>query len=108
MPQGDTMTSQTKHYIEIGDVLSWSFTCKNCKVALSFPAFEPFKVRKLAQCPTCNEPWLDFPSGSTISLAVENFQKALADLKMVIDDRAKLKEGFNLVFEIRCEATEVS
>jgi hypothetical protein len=95
------MTSQTKHYIELSDILSLCFTCKDCKMALSFPAFENLKAKKLAQCPACNEPWLDFQNGATISLSFETLHQALREFKMVMDDRGKVTKGFTLALEIK-------
>jgi len=49
------MTHETKHLINVSDVIGVEFECKHCHARISLP---PDATRALWQCPSCNEDWL--------------------------------------------------
>ena len=50
------MTSQTKHYIEIKDLLALRCDCKTCGASLSLPLKED-AARSIEACPACGKVW---------------------------------------------------
>jgi hypothetical protein len=58
------MTSQTKSFIEISDVLGLRFECRKCGVSLTLPIGEATSHRKehlLKECPNCGIHWALLP-----------------------------------------------
>jgi len=87
------MTSQTKHYIEVSDILSVRCDCNNCGISLSLPlAFN--MADSLFKCPKCGKPWVRF-EGGTHEFTINAFAKSVGELKTLLPNAA-----FKLHFEI--------
>jgi hypothetical protein len=91
------MTSQTKHFIELSDIVGLHCECKQgtCKTALSIPVSD-VEGRELRVCPRCKEPWAQFIESSYEPIIVEFIQK----LKRLKEARL----GCTLTLEIKAEA----
>ncbi|MGD0158494.1 MAG: hypothetical protein ABSB50_20580 [Terracidiphilus sp.] len=90
------MTSQTKHYIELSDILSVRCDCKECGASLSLPLASNL-ADALFKCPKCGKSWVRF-QGGTYELTIATFMKSLEDLKGLLPNA-----GFNLHFEIAAD-----
>ncbi len=76
------VTSQTKQFIEMGDILSLRCDCKECGASLSLPI--GFGLAKsLLSCPKCRKPWLQF-EGGTYQITVDDFAKRVEELKQLL------------------------
>ncbi len=77
------MTSQTKHFIELPDVVALQFECERCGGTVSLSLAKDMRLQMLRVCPNCDRPWMQLPSGSTAELALKDFiaaTKTLSDL----------------------------
>ncbi len=92
------MTSQTKHYIEMSDILSVRCDCKECGASLSLPLASNLAY-SLFKCPKCGKPWVRF-EGGTYELTITNFMKGMEELKGLLPNA-----GFNLQFEVSAPAS---
>ena len=93
------MTSQTKVYIEMSDILSLRCDCKECGASLSLPL--SFGVAKsMLACPKCRKPWLQY-EGGTYQITVDEFAKTIEALKHILPT-----VGFKLYIEIAPETDE--
>jgi hypothetical protein len=90
------MSSQTKQYIEMNDILSLRCDCKHCGASLSLPLANDL-AKSLLNCPNCNKPWARL-NGDTYELALNDFAKRVAELKMLSP-----LAGFKLYIEIAPE-----
>ncbi len=103
------MTSQTKHYIEISDVVAVRGECSRCGATVSIPiTVRPLRLEGLRNCPSCNEPWAQYGTSSIESMIqkfVEQFIELQDTLKrlrdLVIDHQGR---SFLLTLEIKGEA----
>jgi hypothetical protein len=96
------MTSQTKKFIEISDMVGLRFDCKNpeCGVSLSLPMQQGVsRTDTLQRCPHCGTPWTKLGDSD---YAVQF--KRLLDLLRTLSD-APLGCRFSL--EIKPEPREV-
>jgi hypothetical protein len=84
------MTSQTKHYIEIKDLLTLRCDCKNCETSLSL-ALNDSATKSLGCCPSCNKDWAQGQNQKEISV----FVRQVEALKMLVHTM-----GFNLYLEV--------
>jgi uncharacterized paraquat-inducible protein A len=50
------MTLQTKRFIELADILSLRFECKECGASVALPP-DGDAARATASCPACYKPW---------------------------------------------------
>jgi hypothetical protein len=94
------MTSQTKKFIELSDVISLRLKCKSCASELLIPSSRDIDNReeqgKLSECPVCRKDWA-LVNGSTCESTIAKFMSSLNKL------RAEMKSfpaGFFLAFEI--------
>ena len=103
------MTSQTKYYVELSDILALRCECKRCHATVSLPIVRDARTNGLYNCPNCNEPWMVFQQGQSsqsIDPTVRDFMNSLTKLGEVIRRTEDLlKEGgFALSLEVRKEA----
>jgi predicted RNA-binding Zn-ribbon protein involved in translation (DUF1610 family) len=94
------MTSQTKHYIELSDILSVRCDCKECGASLSLPLAANIAY-SLFKCPKCGVGWVRF-DGGTHELTLTTFMSEMEKIKALLP-----KAGFNLHFEIVAPASNV-
>ena len=106
------MTIQTKHFIELSDILSIRLECLNprCRAAISLALSKDgeFELAKVRVCPNCSRPWLLIPGGSTIEPTVKT---CIDSIRVTIGAIDAWKEqmtacgfpGFSLALEIKSE-----
>lgn len=96
------MTSQTKLFIELTDLVGWRFECKTCHASLEL-SLEDFRTGTLNECPQCRAHWASIPSGPSVNTSFEPyFQKfisTLNDLKRELGEKTVL--GFSMMLEIK-------
>jgi len=61
------MTSQTRHYIQIADLLALRCDCKSCGASLSL-AMKEEAARSLENCPACGKAWAQGENQKQIGL----------------------------------------
>ena len=90
------MTTQTKKFIELSDILSLRCECRQgtCRTSLVIPLAD-VSGRVFAVCPSCKEPWAKFLE-STYELLIADFLEKLKRL-----NEARL--GCALTLEIKDE-----
>jgi hypothetical protein len=104
------MTIQTKHFIELSDLLALRFACKNCGATLTL-LLSDHKLSNgegspqmfLSRCPSCNHSWAEIGDANY----EPNIRRATVALKrlqdlLIGDSKAPL--GFDLVIEIKPES----
>lgn len=98
------MTSQTKHYVYLSDVVALRGECGRCGATLSLPInLTPMRVEGLRVCPSCNEPWAQ-SNGSSIEPSIKEFVDKLRQLGDAAERMNKLVTGdggFSLSLEVR-------
>ena len=101
------MTSKTKHYIELSDMIALQLECGRCGATLSLPLKENMDVRALRNCPNCNEGWASL-GGSSIEAAITAYADALRKLDAALTGRAELQKdgGVRITLEINAEVVQ--
>jgi transcription elongation factor Elf1 len=81
------MTSQTKKFLELSDVLSLRFECKHCQSGLLVSSLRDLEKReehgRLNNCPVCGRLCASV-NGSMCELAIAKFLGALNELRRII------------------------
>jgi hypothetical protein len=100
------MTSQTKRFIEISDIVGVQFECKKCGVSVliggsAIPTAVDTYSEMLFECPTCKHPWTvtpGYPRHTGFDTEIKQFIRMLAEMN-------KLQEriGCYFRFEIKEE-----
>jgi hypothetical protein len=101
------MTSQTKQFIEISDIVGVEFRCKHCDVSVvvgqkALPTAVDTYSEMLHECPTCKRGWTvtkqNYPLQTGFDTQVKKFLRMLAEI-------AQLQEhlGCELRLEISAE-----
>jgi hypothetical protein len=90
------MTTQTKRYIELSDILAFRCECKKCGVALTLPVAKDVG-ESILKCPRCGKAWTRFDD-STHEILVNEFAEKTQQLASALSFM-----GFNLTLEIRDE-----
>jgi hypothetical protein len=95
------MTSQTKKFIELSDIVGLRIQCKHaeCHATLLLPILTKLDREKLLVCPYCQRPWTRLPTGSTIENTVEECARAISKLSSALNDPSF--RGFALSLEIK-------
>jgi hypothetical protein len=97
------MTSQTKKYIELSDLLVLKMTCKGCGSALEIPMSRSLSGReddlKLKACPVCLAPWA-LRDDANYHPAISGFTAAVKTLANAVTVG---NLGFSLTIEITDE-----
>jgi len=92
------MTSQTKHYIEMIDMLALRCDCKHCSASLSLPMVQDV-AKCLLTCPNCGKQWARLEN-TTYELTINDFAKKVGELKLLLPSA-----GFRLYLEVACPAS---
>lgn len=100
------MTSQTKRYIELSDLLTLKLTCKGCGSALEIPISRNLSGReddlKLKVCPICLKPWA-LRDEANYHPAISGFTAAVHTLAGAVGNL-----GFSLTIEVTDEKPKES
>jgi uncharacterized paraquat-inducible protein A len=98
------MTSQTKHYIQLSDILAVRFECKECGAAVSLPISMKINFSRISVCPNCGNPW-----ATIMQTSLESDLKLTADAifraTALLTQHQKILEGagfkgFSLALEV--------
>ena len=104
------MTVQTKHFIELSDIVAIRFACKRCGASLSL-ALSDSKLATgkgavnnfIDRCPSCSHDWFDL-RGSSYEQVVVEATVALNHLSDLLSGQMAPNLGASLVLEIKAEA----
>jgi hypothetical protein len=100
------MTTQTKKFIELADILALRFECKNCGSELLISSLRDMSKReeqgKLSDCPVCRKPWASI-SGTTCESAIAEFLSSLNKLRSLIGTQGTFPTGFLMTVEIKAK-----
>ena len=97
------MTSQTKRYIELPDILTLHFACVRCGTNLSVPMMNEVRLDALHQCPNCREPWTYLQGGATLDALLKQF---VGSFNMIVRNlEGNHFPGFKLSLELRDDST---
>lgn len=96
------MTSKTRTFIELSDIVALSFECKSCGTTVSFDLEKDFKVQSVVSCYHCGELWARTMEGGTIELTITKFVNGLKDLKLNLQrwQEKQGRGGFHLFLEL--------
>jgi transcription elongation factor Elf1 len=103
------MTSQTKHFIELSDIVGIEFSCKRCGISLlvkgdAIATAVGTYSEMLHQCPTCKHAWTvpeSYPASLSADTHLKKFVRMLEEINNL---QASL--GCGLRFEISNESVE--
>jgi hypothetical protein len=107
------MTVQTKHFIELTDLVALRFTCKHCEATLSLPLSDiklstgensPINMF-LGNCPSCGRGWM-LTNGATYEPIVKKFTAALNRLREMLQQEPPAPIGCSLMLELKPESLE--
>src|ERR1700722_15117710 len=93
------MTSQTKHYIVLGDLLGLRLQCKGCDSALSLP-LENIGDAIPQKCPNCKNEWFNPNAQRTASAPVLAFVDVYRRLQEAFHSGKPVTAGFSLNLEV--------
>jgi hypothetical protein len=103
------VTSQTKHFIELSDIVGIQLECKNPKCSVSLLAsggsIETVSSQgdmTLSRCPTCNHPWTvpsSYPTQMGYDAEIKKLLRMMETIRSIED-----KLGCLLRFEIKGDA----
>jgi hypothetical protein len=91
------MTAQTRHYIEVSDILALRCECRKCHAVLTLPLAKDVG-KHLSRCPCCKEGWTQLDH-STYEILVSEFAAKVETLAARLPDF-----GLLLSLEIKPEA----
>ena len=106
------MTSQTKHFIELGDIVGLRLECRNkhCDASLligldkeagNLSSLLSKDNDVLARCPACKRAWMG-EGLATFEAEIKQFLRLMHDVKKLDD-----KIGCSMTFEIDPETFEI-
>jgi hypothetical protein len=95
------MTSQTKHYIEVSDIVALRFDCKHCGAVLTLTLAKDMG-NSINECPVCGKGWARLEN-STSELLIKEFAQKCSRL---VYDLPHL--GFNLSLELSSDPASVA
>jgi len=93
------VTSYTKNYIELRDLLGLHFACKHCDSTLTIPIARIDRGIP-SECPNCNETWSDFTSVKSAANVISEFAKAQKQLQQALYGDHPASIGYTLTIEI--------
>ncbi len=100
------MTSQSKRFIELTDILALNFVCKDCGAAISVSPKEYLRRKRngtISDCPICGHSWAQVNNASC-ELTVEQFVQALEKLAFTLGTQdGAFPAGFSLILEISAD-----
>jgi DNA replicative helicase MCM subunit Mcm2 (Cdc46/Mcm family) len=88
------VTTQTKQYIELSDLLALRYECKECQTSVTVP-IKGFDTVPVTHCPKCRKGWT-IVDNTSYKEDIEYFVTSAVRLKDVL--RAM---GFNLSIEVK-------
>jgi hypothetical protein len=105
------MTTQTKKFIELADMLALHFSCKNCDATLTVSIDREFGKKEefglLNTCPVCKNPWASV-NGSSCEASIKEFVDAFRKLSLTLGPQAgAFPAGFSLTLEVKAEKQNV-
>lgn len=95
------MTTQTKKFVEISDIVALLFECKNpeCGISLSLPVRHGSNgIGGVQSCPHCGAHWATLPHG--------DYSLEFKHLLDILDKLSNAPIGCSFSLEIRPERTE--
>ena len=95
------MTTQTKQFIELTDIVAFRFNCKNCGSTLSLPVSDERTRLVLDLCPNCKTQWA-MTHGIAPDQFILGFREALKRIQATMVKDSKLE--FTMMLEIAPEA----
>jgi len=92
------MTAQTKHYIEVSDIIALRCECSDngCHAVLTLPLTRDVG-KHLLRCPVCNRRWTELEN-NTCEILVSEFAAKVGTLAAQLPNF-----GFSLSLEIKTE-----
>jgi hypothetical protein len=106
------MTSQTKHFIELSDIVSLQLKCRNpnCNTSLlvgldkaegNLSSLLAIDNQVLAQCPGCGREWMGGgpQGGMTFESEIKKMLRQMSDVK-----RLDQHFGCSMTFEIKADS----
>ena len=104
------MTIQTKHFIDVSDLLALRFTCKNCDATLSLlltddklSSGQEREKHFIDRCPSCGRNWFDIGHNS-YELTVTRATAAINKLSDLLGGQMGKNIGASVVLEIKSDA----
>jgi hypothetical protein len=104
------MMVQTKHFIELSDIVALRFACKFCDVTMSLSlSNEKLKSGETQmdhfwdKCPNCHRDWLDI-NGAEYQQILTRATGSLNRLKELLYSETAAKLGVSFLLEIKPEA----
>jgi hypothetical protein len=99
------MTSQTKRFIELADLVAFRFRCKGegCGAELCLPLQANFsRDRSADTCPNCGANWLAITNGVTTSSTAQTLERFVKS----IQDISRWPGQFDLTLEVKPDPEE--
>jgi hypothetical protein len=86
------MTTETKTFIELGDVIAIQFQCRKCGTTISRSVAE--STKPIRECPTCQTLWAEHGTSE---------EKRVCNLALLIEQTKQSLEGrdFRFLLEIK-------
>lgn len=106
------MTSQTKRFIEVSDIVGVRLECKKCGCALLLGLSHKDAIANLLEpankilstCPTCGGIWASLPNGLlAFDTEIKDFFRRMEQIKEI-----ESKFGFRLSLEVREEKPTIN
>jgi DNA-directed RNA polymerase subunit RPC12/RpoP len=94
------MTVQQKRFIELADIVSMRFECKNCHTSVQI-AFEKFRNGTLYSCPNCQSEWAYMTNGMAVNNAEAAFVRFIDAAKAIEATCNNAPVGFTVTLEIK-------
>jgi hypothetical protein len=92
------MTSKTRHYVDLTDVLSSLIECLECGATVTIPIAS---TKLPAICPNCTHTWIDQYSPRKVGEHYASFIDAYARLQRVLNGQNPPPVGFRLSLEVK-------
>jgi hypothetical protein len=92
------MTSKTRHYVDLTDVLSSQIECIECGATVTLPIIST-QLPKI--CPNCTNTWVDPYSVRKVDEYYASFINAYKTLLRVMDGQNPPPLGFRLSLEVK-------
>ena len=93
------MTTQTKQYIDLTDIIAFRFDCTKCGATLSLPVSAAHLKPALNSCPHCDAMWASTP-GRSHSDVILDFREALKKVQSILDKDYPAPLAFTMVLEV--------
>jgi DNA-directed RNA polymerase subunit RPC12/RpoP len=102
------MTTQTKKFIELLDLLGLRFQCNECGASLFLPLNQSVNATRLRSCPHCNHPWLSVSIGTAGATSIESSVSDFVDAAKRLASNFKGGSGFPVGCSLAIEVTSES